>query len=401
MLLVCINFAPELAGIAPYTASLATYLSNSVNVNVVTTMPHYPEWSKKPASKKEITPTNRGHYLEVKRVWHFVPSRMNFAARLFMELSFALSAVATKWEGDGPIVVVSPSLIASVFSLLKAKAIRPRARRILWIQDLYTAGLLQKYGPSSPVTTFFMLLERQAIRLADRVVVIHPRFSAFVQDQLKAEPEKVSVVRNWSHFRASPDENPSVIRARYGLSDSSVVVCHAGNMGFKQGLGNVVEAARLASTGINPVHFLLVGNGNQRKALEAQAKGLENILFVDSVSDTELANLMGASDVLLINELAGMREMALPSKFTTYLTAGKPVLLASDAESIMAEELEASGAGIRVDADSPEKLLEGVAALVADEQSRAVYAASGETHLEKYLTAESAYQAFDQILGIG
>jgi colanic acid biosynthesis glycosyl transferase WcaI len=400
MLLICINFAPEVSGIAPYTASLATSLSNFSDEVVVTTMPHYPEWSKKSASKTEVIKSKAGYELTVKRAWHFVPKNMNFAGRLLLESSFAFSALTTKWGGDGPVIVVSPSLITSVASLLKAKFTRREARRLLWIQDLYTAGLIQKYGSSSPVTKFFKSLERQAVKLSDMVVVIHPRFSSFVRDELNAESGKVAVVRNWSHFNSAPDESPSAVRAKYGLSEARVLVCHTGNMGFKQGLGNVIEAARLSSESENPVEFLLVGNGNQRKSLEAQGQGLENIHFVDSVSDGELANLMSASDVLLINELSGMREMALPSKFTTYLTAGKPILLASDAESIMAEELELSGAGIRVDADNPSALLEGIKEIATSHQ-RDEFVANGKAHLEKYLTPEAAFAAFREILQLG
>jgi colanic acid biosynthesis glycosyl transferase WcaI len=295
--------------------------------------------------------------------------------------------------------VVSPSLIASLAGLLKAKLTRPRVRRVLWVQDLYSAGLIQKYGPVSPIAVFFRGVERLAVRLADRVVVIHPRFAHFAQESLLADPEKIAVVRNWSHFSVQANESSDSVRRRYGIDLSAILVCHAGNMGFKQALSNVVSAAKLALEQGVGTEFLLVGNGNQRLDLENQAAGLSNLRFIDSVPDVELANLLAAADVLLINELGGMREMALPSKFTTYLTAGKPILLASDKESIMAEELALSGSGIRVEAESPQALVDGISKLISGGDDIGQLVRNGKDFQKKYLSEEAALNAFMQILG--
>jgi hypothetical protein len=48
------------------------------------------------------------------------------------------------------------------------------------------------------------------------------------------------------------------------------VVLHAGNMGAKQALGNVIEASRLAAQRDEPVLFVLMGYGSQRAELEAR-----------------------------------------------------------------------------------------------------------------------------------
>jgi colanic acid biosynthesis glycosyl transferase WcaI len=89
MLLLCINFAPELAGIAPYTSALANHLAESVDVNVVTTYPHYPEWKKRDAPKTEFVLSKTGFALGLQRVWHYLPKKMNFVSRFLMEISFA------------------------------------------------------------------------------------------------------------------------------------------------------------------------------------------------------------------------------------------------------------------------------------------------------------------------
>ncbi len=45
VLIVGINYSPELTGIGPYTAGLAEHLaSRGDDVTVITGLPHYPDW---------------------------------------------------------------------------------------------------------------------------------------------------------------------------------------------------------------------------------------------------------------------------------------------------------------------------------------------------------------------
>ncbi|MET4093956.1 hypothetical protein [Arthrobacter sp. UYCu712] len=67
-----------------------------------------------------------------------------------------------------------------------------------------------------------------------------------------------------------------------------------------------------------------------------------------------------------MNELPGVREMSVPSKLTSYFNAGVPVLAATDAGSVTAEEIASANAGVRVDADDPTALLEAAEALGTD-----------------------------------
>ena len=45
VLIIGINYSPELTGIGPYTAGLAEHLaSRGDDVTVITGLPHYPDW---------------------------------------------------------------------------------------------------------------------------------------------------------------------------------------------------------------------------------------------------------------------------------------------------------------------------------------------------------------------
>src|SRR5205807_7897362 len=91
-------------------------------------------------------------------------------------------------------------------------------------------------------------VEGWALAKAARVAVVSPRFQPHVE-AFGVSPERVSVLRNWvevdgSRTEALTSEEVGELRRSLGWSDDEVVVLHAGNMGLKQGLEFVVDAAR-------------------------------------------------------------------------------------------------------------------------------------------------------------
>ncbi|XGU20959.1 glycosyltransferase [Rhodococcus sp. 3Y1] len=135
-------------------------------------------------------------------------------------------------------------------------------------------------------------------------------------------------------------------RTKFGWSPDETIVLHTGNMGVKQGLENVVEAARLADEQSLPIRSVLVGDGNQRPNLEAAAVGVDRIDFVRPLDDQDFRTAMAAADVLLVNEAPGIVGMAVPSKLTSYFSSGTPIVAATDVASTTADEIRASGAGV-------------------------------------------------------
>src|SRR5450756_587710 len=79
---------------------------------------------------------------------------------------------------------------------------------------------------------------------------------------LGVSPAAVHHVPNWSRAM-TPELSPAETRRRFGWDDGRMVVLHAGNMGYKQGLEQVIDAARLAGQRQEPLRFVLAGGGNR------------------------------------------------------------------------------------------------------------------------------------------
>jgi len=239
-------------------------------------------------------------------------------------------------------------------------------------------------------------IEGHVLRRADRVVVIHDRFKQVLVSSLDVRPDVIEVVRNWTHLKPM-DVDRKFYRDKFGWG-SEVVVLHAGNMGAKQALENVVEAARAADVKAASVRFVLLGNGNQREALEVLGEGVTRLDFMNSLDDEDFQGAMAAADILLVNEKPGVTEMAVPSKLTSYFSAQRPVIVATDAGSITAEEIETAGAGVRVDAGDPIALLEAALELGSNVDRADEFGRNGAAFQSRVLSPGAAIARYAEII---
>ena len=83
------------------------------------------------------------------------------------------------------------------------------------------------------------------------------------------------------------------MRERLGWRKDEVIALHSGNMGAKQNLEVVVDAARLAERSVRSIRFVLAGGGNQRSRLVRYARGCSQISFLDTVDDEGLYGFAG------------------------------------------------------------------------------------------------------------
>ena len=176
--------------------------------------------------------------------------------------------------------------------------------------------------------------------------------------------------------------------ARFGWTDGRQVVLHAGNIGLKQGLEQVVDAARLAAERGDPVRFVFSGGGSQTGAIRAAARDLRNVDFLGVQPDGIHASLLAAADVLLLSERATQIDMSLPSKLTSYHAAGRPILAAVAVGGSSAAEVTRSGAGMVVPAGQPEALLAALAQLRRQPALAAELGAAGRAYAETHTAAE-------------
>lgn len=392
VLFIGINYAPEPTGIGPYTTGMAVGLAKrGWSVDVVTGFPHYPWWRVSP-EHRALPAWSTSEGVRVRRVRHFVPRRHSAATRALHELTFGLRAITSRWNRPDLVVLVSPAMLASRIAAVKARLFGVPV--VTWVQDIYTLGVQEtEAGPGAGLISRW---ERGLAHASRRVVVIHQRFRRMMVEDLRVE-RPVDVVRNWSHVPALHDRRDATVRRALGWRPDEIIVLHAGNMGAKQGLENVVHASRIAATNGSRVRFVLLGDGNQRRALEAMG-GNSHLQFLDPMSDDDFHGALSSADILLVNERPGLTEMSVPSKMTTYFATGLPVVASVDPRSTTYDEMSASGAGPCVPADDPAALVAAAEALADDYEGARALGMSGRNYRERVLSESAAIEHFEAVL---
>lgn len=140
------------------------------------------------------------------------------------------------------------------------------------------------------------------------------------------------------------------------ISDEKLLAVFAGAHGPANGLGAVLDAARvLKQRGRDDIALLLIGDGVDKPALQqrAAAEGLQNVFFHDLVPKAKLARLMSATDIgmQILANVPAFYYGTSPNKFFDYLAAGLPVL--NNYPGWLANLLRDSSCGFPVPPDDP------------------------------------------------
>lgn len=393
VLVVGINYAPEHAGIGPYTTALCRSLAAAgAEVTMVTGVPHYPQWRVEPGYRWGLAWSERDGDIAVKRVRHWVPRNAGLFGRFLMESTFVIGGSLRALRSRSDVVIaVSPSLAAAAVARVARRG-RPVG---LIVQDLVGNAAQESGSAAGLPARLISSAERRLLVSADLVGTIGESFSELVAADGVAR-ERIRLLPNFTRLAASTLDRAAA-RERFGWPADRFIVLHTGNMGRKQGLEAVVEAARVSEQRGLDVQFALVGDGNQRAALEREALGVRAVTFTDPVTEDAYSDLLAAADVLLVCERPGVRHMSLPSKVTSYLATGRPILAAVDAAGTTHGYLQERGVAHLVPAGDAEAILRGVEALRnggVDDQEMAIRRAEV---VREELSAEAAslrYQRF-------
>lgn len=386
ILLVALNYAPELVGCAKYTSELAEDLAARGHaVEVVCAPPYYPQWTIAEGYSGARWTRETLNGVVVHRTPIYVPSRPSGVRRVAHLASFGLSAtpsaiaVARRFRPD-VVMAVAPTLAASGAALMAARA--SGALGWLHIQDFevdaaFDLGLLKRGMGRRPA----LAMERWLFNRFDRVSTISPAMVDLLHH--KGVPhERTMELRNWVDVDAVsvvPDTD-TAYRRELGIAPEAVVALYSGNMAAKQGIETLGDVARIVKTQDAPVTFLFCGEGSARGALEASAAGLDNVRFLPFQPLARLPELLGTADIHLLPQRPEAADLVLPSKLAGMLASGRPVVAMAAPDTGLAREVE--GCGLLAE-PTAEAMARAVLDLAGDADRRASLGRTGRERAEQ------------------
>lgn len=387
-----INYSPELTGIGKYTGEMVEWMARQGHeVRVITAPPYYPQWQVGERYSAWRYRREEG----AATVWRcplYVPKQPSTLKRLIHLGSFAVSSffplmAQRRWKPDRIIGVV-PTLFCTPGMRLLAKL--SGARTVLHIQDyevdaMLGLGMAGKGKPGS-VAKLASAFERSGLYNVDNVSTISR--SMMNKACEKGVPqEKVIFFPNWSEVERFRDVNSTqvaILREQLGLPDDRKLVLYSGNIGEKQGLESVIEAAALLRD--RPWLFVIVGQGGGKDRLEtlARERGLDNVRFFPLQSYDALPALLSMADCHLVIQKRGAADAVLPSKLTNILAVGGNAVITAEAETELGQLCQsAPGIAVCVEPESVPALMEGIERALLMPKRNAQALAYAESTLEK------------------
>lgn len=404
ILIYGINFHPELTGTGKYTGEMARWLAEAGHeVDVVTAPPYYPQWKVldgfSAARYQRHALEGSDNRVQIIRCPLWVPSKVNGATRLLHLASFAMSSlVGLGWgfaRKPDLVFVVVPTLLQTPQAVLLSKLTGTPCW--LHVQDFEVDAALSM-GLVKGAKEQGGLLRRAAwavesflMQRFDRVSSITPAMVARLHRK-GIRPSRSVLLPNWVSLKhIQPLERSATMRGELGIQDNEIVVLYSGNMGEKQGLELVIEAAALLK-GEQRIRFLLAGTGSARDRLERQANQPGNITWLPLQPFEKLSALLGSADIHILPQRADAADLVMPSKLTGMLASGRAIVGTAAADTQLGKVLDK--VGVRVDPGDAQGVANAISRLADQPATRSQLGSAGRTHAEETLDQEVILKQF-------
>lgn len=224
------------------------------------------------------------------------------------------------------------------------------------IQDIYPECLYTNRNYpgilKACINSVLMPIDKYYQKHAACVRTISDEMRDYLAETRGVAKENYLVVNNWQNDADFLKEYPK------RLEDGRIVYAYVGSINEHANVDLMIRA--FADAKIPNCEFRIYGGGNKKEFCVNLVKelGLANVVF-DQVSRDKVAFVQSQADVLVLALPKGNGNLCLPSKLTSYMLSGKPVLASVDEDSATTRMLTSSDAGYAVAPDSQEELVKG------------------------------------------
>ena len=243
--------------------------------------------------------------------------------------------------------------------------------------ELYEA----KFGRRGTLWRMQRLLERLTFRTADVVISTNHSYRRIAMERGGVRPDRVFVVRSGPDLATWPTPKPVAPKSR-----PERTIGYLGVMGEQEGLDLLLQALRrIVHDKGRDVRAILVGDGTQRRALEAEAValGLSNHLtFTGRLADGAMHALLADVDVCVNPDRPSeLNDQSTMNKVIEYMALSKPIVQFEGTEG----RVSAGGAALYAAKGDTDDFADKVLELLDDEALRTRMGALGRRRVEDEL----------------
>jgi glycosyltransferase involved in cell wall biosynthesis len=334
--------------------------------------------------------------ISILRTYTYSALHKSFIHRVFSFLSFMVSSFLIGM-GVRKIDLVwgtSPPIFQGVTAWMVARL--KRVPFLFEVRDLWPAFAIAVGVLRNPwLIRASLWLERFLYQHADRVIVNSP---GFIEHVRKRGARQIDLVPNGADpdmFNTNSDGNN--LRQQHHL-EGKFLILYAGAHGISNDLGILLQAADLLNS-CDDIHFILVGDGKEKRNLQAQAAslGLKNVLWLPPVPKDKMGEILSATDAgIAILKPLDLYKTTYPNKVFDYMAAGRPVILAID--GVIREVVERAGAGIAVPPGNPAAIAQAARQMAAHPEQARSMGLSGREYIKNYFNRQDLAEKISLLL---
>lgn len=219
---------------------------------------------------------------------------------------------------------------------------------IVPIQDIYPECLLTKGSfPSfikKIIKTVLLPIDKYCQKHAAKVRTISNEMADYLSSSRGIKYSSYVIVNNWQN-----DEEFADIETN--KSNDHIIFEYVGSINVHANVDMMIKAFKEAD--IPGSELRIYGGGNQKEVCQNIVKKLQmNNVSFDFVSRAEIPHVQASADVLLLALPKGNGGLCLPSKLTSYMLSGKPVIASIDKDSATNRIIEEEHCGYVVESDN-------------------------------------------------
>ena len=330
-------------------------------------------------------------------------NKMSFPKRVWQFAKFALISTRVALQEDYDLLFATSTPLTVGIPAIAGKIFR-RKPMVFEVRDLWPELPKAMGVITNPVILFLMsMLEWSSYHAADHVIGLSPGMVEGIKKR-GIKNERVSMVPNSCDlelFNPEPCDRQE-LDFPAAITKDHFVAAFTGAHGIANGLEVIIKVAEELKRRKNDrIKLLLIGDGKKKQSLieEAEAKNLDNIVFMNPVPKIRLIELLRGIDLglMILKNVEAFYFGTSPNKFFDYLAAGKPILV--NYPGWMSDLVKEHNIGYAVTPDSPVAFADALEqAAESDLAQMGVSARNlGETQFNRSEMAENFVSILEQV----
>jgi glycosyltransferase involved in cell wall biosynthesis len=250
---------------------------------------------------------------------------LRFLRYLFMSLKFIFIGISS--NANLIYVFSTPptqGFVASVIKKLK------KIPFIYNVQDIFPDSMVHSKmtKKGSLIWKIGRVIESISYKNAEKIITISENMKLNIHNK-GIDENKIFVIHNWVETdKILPVDivnNP--LYNRYKLPNNGFVVVYAGNLGYAQNVGFLLDAA-LQFKQVPNLHFLIFGSGSCENEIRKSIieRKITNVRLFPPVPYSEVSFVYSLGNVGIVSCKKGFGGIAMPSKTWSILATGTPIL---------------------------------------------------------------------------